>query len=128
MNRVLLALAVLVVAVLGCLAVFRSRLPYSFEDVREKQAAFLYSALQRWRVEGGELKDHVGSGNHLKVVFTRTNFVCSGHPYSADVIWNHYSLGQKGVLVGSTNARVFWIGNDGTIILLKGDALKNGER
>lgn len=127
MNRVLLTLAVLVVAVLGCLAVFRSSLPYGFGDLREKQAAILYSALQRWRVEGGELKDYVGSGNHLKVVFTRTNFVWSGHPYSADVIWSHYSLDHKGVLVGSTNAQVFWIGNNGTIILLKGDPLKNGQ-
>jgi len=127
MNRVLLALAVLVFAVLGCLAVFRSRLPYSFEDLREKQAAILYSALQRWRVEGGELKDFVGSGNHLKLAFTKTNFVWSGHLYSADVIWSHYSLDHKGVLVGSTNACVFWIGNDGTIIFLKGEALKHDE-
>lgn len=126
MSRFLIGIAASVVAVIGFVAVFRDRLPYSFGDLRDRQAAILYSALKRWQMEGGDLKEFVGTGNHLKVDLIRTNFVSSGKAYTTEVIYSHYFLNHRGVLAGTTNAQVFWLGKDGNITLLRGDEKLEG--
>jgi hypothetical protein len=99
--------------------VFLNRLiPYNLDHRIKIQATHLASSILTWK-RGGEKKSELQilafTNASSRSFLIQTNFLFKGKQVAAIVACERDDFQSKGILLGTTEAEIFWVGKNGVI-------------